>query len=1723
MKKKLSLLIVALVGIAAFAATMSLRDPGETIKTVDGTTTTWDLTAITADMGNTLSILWTKNDNYYQSNGAVSESPAFAGGITFIDTNGSGGKCRIYFAGDNPGQGFYFGGNAASMSVPVSAGQTLIVTTTGGGGVKSQTENVSFTITGTGPYVSTATIPEGVTEVKFARNAGSATYCTTIVTKTESKAPANLKVTSETALVLPLGNTSDISYTTDSKADVTFESSAPEVATVSSTGVIEAVASGASVITVSQAETDDYQAGVAQVSVAVPYVHTYAAEYTIGNATYGFSDANNNYYFTNGLTMSNSGKKNYGSGSLDGSMKYSANTEYTINIPEGVTITSATVTGRSNYASDANKAYWGNLFGEDLSTEALPYSNEDPATKTVEFAEGATGTLKFTPAGNQVQYIITLTANASPEPAENVTSTYIFTSANWTATKDGEDANWTSGKNGAGYSNNGVQVTTNATGANATSPDTYDNISKIVVTYNTNQSKGAGTLAVKIGDNEATTKNWAYSGSGDGKTANFTAEFDYATPQSGAVTLTANTTTNSIYVVSVAITHAKPAPPAVATPTFSPEGGEYTEVQTVTLACETVGATIFYALGSGEYTEYTQPLTISETTTISAYAQKDEDKSKVVSATYTIELPTATLAELNALSSGATFTFGGAALVVAKPNAKYVYIKDATASSLIYDANGTMTAAAETGKTITAPWSGKVSIYNKLFELVPDAALTVGEETTTITYPVKDLNYVVAENVNQVVKLEGVTYTLGEGKNLTINSGELTVAGYNQFGLTITAAEEGRTYNIVGAIGRHNDNIQFQPISIERVPAAKDIEIAAADITDGDITAAIETALAGDYANNVTINLAAGNYTVSKPIVAAGNVIINGNGASIDASTLANPFITLSGTTEYVTLPDNTKDAAHLFIESVILKDLTIKGMPDAIIFDTQKTLLKNLTIDNCDIQVPNKVFINFQSKGYVETVTVKNSTIWSTNNAQFFAQYGSRLKNLNGAEVAGWLQTFDIRNSTFYNIATGKNVCDFQMNSQKCNVYTLKNNIFVNCGKEGQTVVGFNKGGTSPNPIWTVDGNIFNYNGADKSAAETSKAGKKDGENIVKNSIAGVVTFTDAANGDFGGSIDGQVAWGSEAPATVGDPRWTVTLDVTVAPAVPDGDYFVAGLSYDPLMWMNTTEGAASKYGTQITTEYDKTTQTTALKVGEQYLQADLTLGATAFGWTVDEDAVYGHNIYKMDGDKKMYIGTDNATNKLTLIEDATNSSIGWGFFYPDDFYGALALREITGDISGDMTLNEQTGLWEYTAKQVEVTAEKQPAIQVVINGEAQRTYPAEPRVITLADMSETAEAGYYDITITYNDEGNVIAISGTKVEPVAEITKVQISGAPYGVDQWTFVDFTADASQENVYTATLDLSETIENYEFKLVINGGGSDADNWGGWIGTNNVTIDAPEGWGYWTDETEDNKTLWLYNSTTGYKTYTLTATWTPGDNAYKGWTLKIEGKNERIAGDANLDNEVTVSDAVLAVSFVTDKETPTAEQLIAADLDKNNKVEITDVQGIINLALGITEQTSASRASELADNTLSIDGNQLLLQNQTMFTGFQMDVTLENGAELNGVQLSDRAKDMILVYNKVGDNTWRIAAISLSRTAISGNDGCLLTFDVNGNGNVNIKNNIFTDANTQGYNLSLTAPTGISAVKAAMAEGTVVYDMQGRRVENPAKGLYIVNGKKVVLK
>lgn len=78
----------------------------------------------------------------------------------------------------------------------------------------------------------------------------------------------------------------------------------------------------------------------------------------------------------------------------------------------------------------------------------------------------------------------------------------------------------------------------------------------------------------------------------------------------------------------------------VATPTFTPAAGTYTGTQTVTIECETVGATILYKIGDGEYQTYTAPIEITESCTITAKATKDGwNDSEEATAEYIIEIP----------------------------------------------------------------------------------------------------------------------------------------------------------------------------------------------------------------------------------------------------------------------------------------------------------------------------------------------------------------------------------------------------------------------------------------------------------------------------------------------------------------------------------------------------------------------------------------------------------------------------------------------------------------------------------------------------------------------------------------------------------------------------------------------------------------------------------------------------------------------------------------------------------------------------------------------------------------------------------------------------------------------------------------------------------------------------------------------------------------------------
>lgn len=349
-------------------------------------------------------------------------------------------------------------------------------------------------------------------------------------------------------------------------------------------------------------------------------------------------------------------------------------------------------------------------------------------------------------------------------------------------------------------------------------------------------------------------------------------------------------------------------------------------------------------------------------------------------------------------------------------------------------------------------------------------------------------------------------------------------------------------------------------LKVEYIPAPQNLTVYGSSMADSkyDIAAYIEKVIAdnvkadknyrvGDL--NITLN-SNQKYTISKTINVPGNLTFNGNGYTVTvAEDFTGDIFTLTGTEKVAMKADGETASDHKYIGQINLNSVIIKGVKGALIKDTQKTMVENLQIINSIVEMPaaGKNVLDFNGKGYAAYVYVYRSTIYAKGkNTGFFAQYGSRPKNLwtkdaDGKDFAGNYdqQTFNVQNSTFVNIANNKNFTNLKQQGTAQNIYTIKNNIFVDCGKNGQVVVGFNGGQTSATPKWNVDGNTFNWGGADVAAAEATKAGKKDDEAIVKNSVVGVVPFKDAAEGDF--TIEEECL---QKMVSVGDPRW-ITLDI--------------------------------------------------------------------------------------------------------------------------------------------------------------------------------------------------------------------------------------------------------------------------------------------------------------------------------------------------------------------------------------------------------------------------------------------------------------------------------------------------------------------------------------------------------------------------------------------------
>ena len=271
----------------------------------------------------------------------------------------------------------------------------------------------------------------------------------------------------------------------------------------------------------------------------------------------------------------------------------------------------------------------------------------------------------------------------------------------------------------------------------------------------------------------------------------------------------------------------------------------------------------------------------------------------------------------------------------------------------------------------------------------------------------------------------------------------------------------------------------------------------------------------------------------------------------------------------------------------------------------------------------------------------------------------------------------------------------------------------------------------------------------------------------------------------------------------------------------------------------------------------------------------------------------------------------------------------------------------------------------------------------------------------------------------------------------------------------------------------------------------------------------------------------------------------------------------------IIGDADANAVVDIADHAATASKILAK-SPSPFYYDAANVDGNSSLDVVDLVGITNIALGIRLLTVRQvPARNSVENRFFCDRLNLNEERECEisigidcgfnFAGFQMDLKLPNGLTLTGVLLGDDAAILGIASETIYDGTIRILGTSFSDAEV---DGCcpnLITLKLKADNNympdskLEFLNILFAERNLtahafDGSNIEYVEPSSIyemmedariyiedgNIIVDTPSEGSVrLIDVEGRMVEyrahighnvykTNASGIYFIhfNGKTI---
>ncbi len=240
-------------------------------------------------------------------------------------------------------------------------------------------------------------------------------------------------------------------------------------------------------------------------------------------------------------------------------------------------------------------------------------------------------------------------------------------------------------------------------------------------------------------------------------------------------------------------------------------------------------------------------------------------------------------------------------------------------------------------------------------------------------------------------------------------------------------------------------------------------------------------------------------------------------------------------------------------------------------------------------------------------------------------------------------------------------------------------------------------------------------------------------------------------------------------------------------------------------------------------------------------------------------------------------------------------------------------------------------------------------------------------------------------------------------------------------------------------------------------------------------------------------------------------------------------------NTFMPGDVNDSRTVNVTDIVVSAQYILQRN-PSPFIFEAADMNGDGNVTVTDIMLIAYLINHPTmnapkrmpaldsgnDRMSGEAVTLMAGETRTVS---ILLDNETDYTAFQLDLTLPEGLTASNFQLTSRAGSHAFDVNAIDGDKLRALCYSPAIEVIDGHSGALLTFDVTATDNV--EGSIMVDgiemvtADCQtvlmnGFAIGVNGSSSVNQVVGAKEVARVDYfNLAGQRIDRPESGVTLI--------